>query len=77
MPYRRFLAFNAAGGLVWGIGCVLAGYLAGDSYQMVEKTIGRVAALVVLAVILLAVVAWRIRRHRARRRSGDDPGSTA
>ncbi|WFR74608.1 hypothetical protein P9209_16815 [Prescottella defluvii] len=31
MPYRRFLAYNAAGGLVWGIGFVLLGYLAGSS----------------------------------------------
>ena len=29
MPYRRFLFFNALGGIVWGTGCVLLGYLAG------------------------------------------------
>ena len=32
MPYRRFLFFNALGGIVWGTGCVLLGYVAGDSY---------------------------------------------
>jgi membrane protein DedA with SNARE-associated domain len=77
MPYRRFVAFNAAGGLVWGVGCVVAGYLAGNSYQMVEHTVGRVAALAVLAVILLATLAWRIRRHRAGRGPSDDSESTA
>jgi membrane protein DedA with SNARE-associated domain len=46
MRYRRFLAYNALGGLVWGIGCVLLGYLAGNSYTAVEKTFGRAAALI-------------------------------
>jgi len=54
LPYPRFVVFNAAGGLVWGIGFVMLGYLAGNSYQQVEKTVGRTAALVVLAVVLVA-----------------------
>jgi membrane-associated protein len=33
MPYRRFLVFNAAGGLVWGTSAVLLGFLAGNSYK--------------------------------------------
>jgi len=65
MPYPRFLVFNAAGGIVWGIGFVLLGYLAGNSYQQVEKTVGRTAALVVLAVVVLGLLIWRIRKHRA------------
>jgi undecaprenyl-diphosphatase len=40
MPYRRFLLFNAAGGLVWGIGAVVPGFLAGNSYKAVERTAG-------------------------------------
>ncbi len=40
MPYPKFLAFNAAGGLVWGTAVVLAGYLAGASYAKVEKALG-------------------------------------
>jgi membrane protein DedA with SNARE-associated domain len=43
MPYRQFLAWNAAGGLVWGTGVVLAGYLAGDSYTRVQEGLGRPA----------------------------------
>jgi membrane-associated protein len=35
MRYGRFLAWNALGGLVWGLLCVVAGYVAGSSYQQV------------------------------------------
>jgi membrane protein DedA with SNARE-associated domain len=68
--YPRFLAWNAAGGLAWGVAVVLLGYLAGASYARVEKTFGRDAAVVVLAVAVVAVVVWRIRRHRAERSAG-------
>jgi len=71
MPYRRFLAFNAAGGAVWGTGFVLLGYLAGNSYATVEKAVGRGAALAVLALVLLALLTWRLRKRRAERRAED------
>lgn len=71
MRYRRFLAFNAAGGIVWGVGAVLLGYLAGNSYATVERTVGRSAALAVAGVVVVALVVWRIRSHRAERRSTD------
>ena len=64
MPYRRFLAFNAAGGLAWGATVVLLGYAVGASYGRVEKVLGRDTAFVVLALVVLAVVAWHIRRRR-------------
>jgi membrane protein DedA with SNARE-associated domain len=67
MPYPRFLAFNAAGGLVWGVGFTVIGYLAGNSYKTVEKTVGRGAAIAVAAVVLIALAVWRIRAHRRER----------
>jgi membrane-associated protein len=65
MPYRKFLFFNALGGIVWGGVVVLLGYAAGASYATIERTVGRGAALVVLGIVLVAVLVWRIRRHRA------------
>lgn len=64
MPYRRFLVWNAAGGLVWGGGSVLAGYLAGNSYQRVEKYVGRGTAIVLALIVIGGLIAWRIRVHR-------------
>lgn len=65
MPYLKFLLFNATGGIVWGTVVVLAGYLAGASYARVEKALGRGAALVVLALVIVAFIVWQIRRRRA------------
>jgi membrane protein DedA with SNARE-associated domain len=63
MPYGRFLAFNAAGGIAWGATVVLLGYAAGASYAQFEKYVGRDAALAVLAVAVIALVVWRVRRR--------------
>ena len=77
MHYPRFLAFNAAGGLVWGAGCVLLGFFAGNSYEAVAKVAGRdVTAGVVLAA-LAAVVIWRIRKARGANRDERPRGSPA
>jgi membrane protein DedA with SNARE-associated domain len=65
MPYPRFLAFNAAGGLLWGIVVVLVGYLAGRSYAKVEHVFGWGAAAAVALVVLVAVVVWQVRKHRS------------
>lgn len=67
MRYPKFLAYNAAGGIAWGTTVVLLGYAAGASYQQVEKALGRDAALAVLAIALLALLLWRIRRHGEQR----------
>jgi membrane-associated protein len=68
MPYRRFLLFNALGGLVWGITFCLVGYLAGNSYQVVEQRVGTGGAVVTAVVVLAALLAWHVRRRRAQAR---------
>lgn len=65
MPYRRFLAYNALGGVAWSTAVVLAGYLAGRSYTKVESWFGKGTAAVAVVVIVLLVVGWRVRRRRA------------
>lgn len=69
MPYRRFLAYNAAGGIAWGIGFVLLGFLAGNSYEAVAKAAGRDIAVVIGVVVVLALIIWRIRAHRSQNRA--------
>jgi len=73
MPYRRFFLYNVAGALVWGIGTVLIGYLAGSSYAAIEEVAGRAAAVVVAVLALGALVIWRLRA--ARRECAPDAAS--
>ncbi|MGN6300002.1 MAG: DedA family protein [Angustibacter sp.] len=64
MPYRRFLLWNAAGGLIWGSVFVVVGYVAGASYQQVEKQVGRGIAVALVVVVVAALVFWRFRSER-------------
>ncbi|TQJ34376.1 DedA family protein [Arthrobacter sp. SLBN-122] len=68
MPYGRFLTWNAAGGIVWGIGFVLLGFLAGNSYEAVAQAVGRDLAVVIAAVAVAALIVWQVRSRRRRQR---------
>jgi membrane protein DedA with SNARE-associated domain len=68
MPYRRFLFYNALGGIAWGVTFCLVGYLAGNSYEAVAHRIGMGGAIITTAVIVGLLVAWRVRRRLAARR---------
>ena len=65
MPYRKFLFFNAAGGIVWGAVVVALGYAAGASYKSIEGYLGQGSAVLVAAVVVLALTVWAVRRHRS------------
>jgi membrane protein DedA with SNARE-associated domain len=69
MPYRRFLIWNAVGGLAWGVTFCLVGYLAGNSYEVVERRIGIWGAVATVAVVVGLAVVLHLRRRRARSRS--------
>jgi membrane protein DedA with SNARE-associated domain len=71
MPYRRFLVWNALGGAIWGGAYVVVGYLAGASYQQVEKQVGRDIAIALAVVVVAALVVWRIRSVRRERGAPD------
>jgi membrane-associated protein len=65
MPYRRFLAFNATGALVWGVGVTLLGFFAGASYRTVEAALGRGSAILLSVLLVGGLYGWH-RRRRAR-----------
>ena len=58
LSYFHFLLFNVLGGLVWAVGSVSIGYLAGESWRLVEHWIGR-GALIMAVLILGVIVAVR------------------
>jgi membrane-associated protein len=67
MPYRRFLAYNASGAVIWGVGVSLLGYSAGASFAKAQQELGRLS-LVVLALLATAGIAILLLRRRSRRR---------
>jgi|tagenome__1003787_1003787.scaffolds.fasta_scaffold20974783_2 membrane-associated protein len=74
MPYRRFLFWNAVGGVAWGVTFCLVGYLAGNSYEAVESQIGIWGAVATVALVVGTVVVLHVRRRRAEARA-EAPGS--
>jgi membrane-associated protein len=79
MPYyRTFLPWNAAGGLVWGAGCVLLGYGFAASLHTVERYLTW-GPLPVLALVIagFAVVEVRSRRRHRAEAAGETVGEAA
>jgi membrane-associated protein len=74
MPYRRFAAFNVAGGLAWVCGITLLAYAFGGVVSTFDRYIF-MATLVVLPIpVLVAVVQYlRLRRSKRRSRTRDTP----
>ena len=72
LPYHVFLAWNAAGGLIWGILHVGLGYAAGNSYHAIERQLGRASWVLLAVVVIGGFVFWVVKRRRKER---DDVGS--
>lgn len=67
MPYRTFAVYNAVGGLVWGAGYAVLGYLAGSAYAVIERRVGAGLAAVIAVILVAALGLWAVRRHRRSR----------
>ena len=58
MRYLKFLLFNAAGCIVWASVFVSIGYLAGASWHVAAKWIGRTSEIIGGALLLVIVLGW-------------------
>lgn len=65
LPWRRFLFYNATGALVWATAVGLAGYLLAESWETLERWIGRSGVIGLAIAVIAVVVAYR--RARAGR----------
>jgi membrane protein DedA with SNARE-associated domain len=63
MGWRRFLVFNASGGVVWAAGYGLAAYVFGERLERVRGPVGVIG--LVLAAAACAGGVWWMRRHEA------------
>jgi membrane protein DedA with SNARE-associated domain len=63
MPWKRFLFFNAAGGVVWAAVFGLGGYVFGQQIERVKRPFAIVG--VGLAIAATVAFGWFVRRHEA------------
>jgi membrane protein DedA with SNARE-associated domain len=69
LRYRTFLTFNVLGGLLWGVGYTVLGYVVGRSFARIVSDLST-ASFVAVAVAGLVVTAYVVSRRHGRR-----PGS--
>ena len=63
IPFRRFLLWNALGGLVWTAGLMMIGFYLGNFYLKVNGVLGKlsVLSLIVVVFVVLASIAKYVR----------------
>jgi len=66
MPYGKFFPWNAAAGILWGVGSALLGYFAGANFEAVAHAMGWVglALLGVAIVVFVGIRFFAPRRER-------------
>jgi membrane protein DedA with SNARE-associated domain len=65
LPYRTFFVYNALGGTLWAVACVLGGYLVGSAVGRYVTSFGYVVLGLVVLAITVALVHRRRKRHAA------------
>lgn len=76
MPYRTFVVYNAIGGVIWGVGYCLLGYLAGSAYAVIEREVGTGVAIAIAVLVLAVIAVLLLRRHRrSPAMAGDQEGA--
>jgi membrane protein DedA with SNARE-associated domain len=69
MRYRTFLVWNAAGGLLWGTGCVLLGYAFANALNTVSTYLTWVP-FALIAAAAAGFIALHLRRRARERAEG-------
>ncbi|AWS42990.1 DedA family protein [Streptosporangium sp. 'caverna'] len=67
MPIMTFTLLTTLGSLIWNTAFVMAGYLLGENWSLVENYMG-IVSKVVLGIVVLAVVAFVAIRLRDQRK---------
>jgi membrane-associated protein len=68
MPYRRFLPWSVAGGVLWGTGSALLGYFAGENFEKIVRWSERAGIFLFIIVTLVAGGIFLFFKLRRRRR---------
>lgn len=66
MSYPRFFGYNLLACVLWTVSTVLVGYFVGESWEIVERWLGRTGVVVGAAIAVVVVGVWLFRRSRRR-----------
>jgi membrane-associated protein len=67
MKFIHFFFWNALGGITWGVTFGLVGYYGGKSVANSIEHYGVIAAIVIAVLIVIGLVAMKLRERRAER----------
>jgi membrane protein DedA with SNARE-associated domain len=67
MPWRVFFVYNVAGAVLWSVVITTLGYLFGQSLPLLIKWVGRSGTILLIVAVVIAVVAWRVQKHRKKK----------
>ena len=67
MPWPVFAVYNVAGAILWSVVITTLGYLFGQSLPLLVKWVGRTGTILLIALIVGAIIVWRLRRHQKRK----------
>jgi membrane protein DedA with SNARE-associated domain len=68
LRYRTFLLYNAAGGILWGVGYTLLGYVVGLSFERILRQVGLWSLAGIGGLIVIAVVVQILLKRREKRK---------
>jgi membrane protein DedA with SNARE-associated domain len=63
MPYRRFILWNAIGGVIWGTLFSVLGFVSGSSYASMERNAARDIAFAIAGLIVFLLARYLLRRR--------------
>ena len=70
MHYRRFIAYNVWGGILWVLSTTLAGYFLGMAFPHITESIHAVIAVVIFVSLLPAIIKFIVEKRKAAPRAG-------
>jgi membrane protein DedA with SNARE-associated domain len=67
MPYKRFLLYNALGGIAWTVSYGLLGFLFAKNLPDLERILGRATWMLGVLAVLVVVAAWWVGQRASRK----------
>ena len=68
MRWRIFFLYNVLGAILWSVVITSLGYIFGQSLPVLVKWVGWTGTIILIAVIVIAVIAWQVKKYREGKR---------